>query len=536
MTRKYWLWLMTVFLIVFVSVPVAPMTRALQDDNCAGLPETRLADGALAKVISANSDKTPGAYFKPTPSRQGPVLRYIPEGSVVKITGEFQCSFEGERWWAVELADLKGWMTESSGLDYVLEPFEGDPPAPLPSTVIKVAACIQPNVQTEPLPTPSTETGGAFRAVFAGPDGSLNYSDNLGPARTVALFNPPPLSVDLSPDGTAALVVTYNGIYWVELLTGQTVLMADATTFGLAQESYPRRATWIPGTNQAAVEIEDTRDDVVSYPLWNLPLDGLTQPFQLDRGNQPRDGVRRNPQRTSAILISANDILLYPANINDEPPPLLEFVPRLGIGDARALLSPAISWAEKGDSFYTYIQKSDEAPPDDPVAGRLWHVTLEGEAENMGAPSGIEDGEYVIPSPDGKMLLIGLGSTWRIQNPSTGQVVRELPPLQYLFNWTPDSKGVVYTTREAKIAYMGIDGDSVSAYVPPAADNLYEIQWLPDGTTLFAVRGRDGKLSFSVQPTEKEPVFIGLVSTVNAFAGQYFAAAPGLGKVPEVCR
>ncbi|HRE48185.1 MAG TPA: hypothetical protein PLD47_10710 [Aggregatilineales bacterium] len=529
--------LMVISVLFWAMVGSNLPTRA-QNSDCDGLPESRLADGGMALVVGSNSPFIPGAYLKPDPAIQAPVLRYLPMGTVLTVSGEFTCTFEGGRWWQGQLGDLKGWIAESVGVDYVLEPFTGEVPTPLPSTILPLLRCIQPNVSPLPTAIPEGETvsGGTFRAIFAGADGSLSYSDNFGPPRIVAQFNPPPLSVDLAPDGTAALVTTYNGIYWVELLTGQMALMADATTFALEQDAYPRRVTWIPGTNIAGVEIEDIRDDEYSYPIFSLPLDGLTQPFRVDRGNQPRDGVRRNTQRTSVVLLSANDMVKYPATETDEPPALLEFVPKLGIGDIRAMLPPAISWATDGKGFYTYIPYAEETPPNDPIAGRLWFVPLIGQPQNMGVPPEISADDYVIPSPDGKMLLVGVGSRWRIQNPASGQVIQTLPPVQYLFNWTPDSKGIVYTTPDTRVAYLGINGDSRSDFVPPAADNLYEIQWLADGTVLYAVRGRDEQLSFSVQPPGKAPIFMGLVSTVTAFSAAYLPTAPGLGKVPKACQ
>lgn len=526
-------------LVLAAMLFVAGVETRAQEDPCTGLPETRLADGALARVIGQSMSDIPGLFLKPEASHIGPVLRYLPLGSVVSVSGEPQCTLDGERWWRVALETLSGWVVESSGEEYLLEPFspaEGEPPAPLPSTTIPLLFCVRPDLgAAQPTPTPDPEGAPVLRAVIGGADGTLQYSDNAGPTRIVAQFDPPPLSVDLSPDGSAALVITYNGLYWVDLLLGRTALLADSTTFGLLEGAWPRRAVWLPDGRSAAVEIEDTRDNTYSFPVWDIPVSGIGQPYRVDVGNVPRNSVRRNRDRTAAVMISANDIIRYPLNIGDESPALLEYVPPVGEGDARDLLVPAVSWTAEGDGFFTFIPVSDEAPPGDVVGGRLWYVPLEGEPEDRGELANIRPGDYVIPSPDGRTLLLGSGSSWRIQNPETGEVLLFLPPVQFLFDWTPDSQGVVFTTQEGRASYLGIDGSAFSRLAPRAADNLFEIQWLPDGTAAYVVRGVDGRFSFSLERPGEEPVFIGIISTINAFSAALFPASPGLATPPQAC-
>jgi hypothetical protein len=533
--RKFSRWAIPLLLVASLLPATTATPSHAQDDLCATLPPSQLTAGGFANVVGANSLKIPGAYLKPEASRKGPVLRYLPTGTVVSLEETTQCTADGDRWWRVKIGDLSGWMTESTGPSYVLEPAPDAGTPPFASTIAKRLDCIVPQLPSAETPAPAADGAGVFRVAYGGDDGGLYYSDNLGPTRVVAQFNPPPLSVDLSPDGSAALVVTYNGVYWVDLLSGQTVLLADGLTFGLAEESWPRRAQWLPSGTAASVEIEDTRDDIYSYPVWNLPIDGLTEPYQVDRGNQPINSVRRTPARDAMILLSANDILPYPRNFNDEPEPLLKFVPRIDIGDARALLPPAISWNSDGTGFYTFIPISESAPPDDAVGGHLWFVGLDGRLQDLGLLPNVDPAEYVIPAPDGEHILLGAGSGWRIQLPKTGEVVNDLPPLQYLFNWTPDSKGVVFTNRDASIGYLGTDGATESPFVPPAANNLFEIRWLPNGTTLYAVRGSDGRLSFSVQVAGQESVFVGIPASVYAFDGQLYSKAPGFGKAPQAC-
>jgi hypothetical protein len=244
----------SILVLAAMLFPAAVASRA-QEDPCTGLPETRLADGALARVIGQSMSDIPGLFLKPEASHIGPVLRYLPLGSVVSVSGEPQCTLDGERWWRVTLDTLRGWVVESSGEDYLLEPFdpaEGEPPAPLPSTTIPLLFCIRPDLGApQPTPTPDPEGAPVLRAVIGGADGTLQYSDNAGPTRIVAQFDPPPLSVDLSPDGSAALVITYNGLYWVDLLLGRTALLADSTTFGLL-DGRRRWRSRIPATTPTA--------------------------------------------------------------------------------------------------------------------------------------------------------------------------------------------------------------------------------------------------------------------------------------------
>jgi hypothetical protein len=523
-------------LALLMAVVFPAKTQAQDSDPCDGLPESRLETGGQASVVSSTWPDLPGLFLKPEPVRGGPVLRYLPLGTVVTIDDGPTCSLEGERWWQVTVGELKGWTTETSGQTYLLEAFEGEPQAPLSSTTLPLLYCIRPELGT-PAPTPTPDPAGApvVRAIIGSPDGTLQYSDNGGTPRVVAQFDPPLLSVDLSPDGTAALATNYNGIYWVDLLIGQVVLLADSTTFGLIEGAWPTRAMWLPGGRAATVEIVDSRDNTYNFPVWALPVGGIGEPFRVDIGNVPQNAVRRNPQRDAAIMISANEIIHYPANIADEPPALLEYVPRFDEGDARDLLTPAVSWAPDGEGYYTYIPVSDSAPPDDEVGGHLWFVPLEGEKEDLGELPNIGAADYVIPSPDGKSILVGSGSSWRIQSPETGEPLLILPPVQFLFDWTPDSKGVVYTTTEGRISYLGIDGTTTSALVPAAADNLFSINWLADGTTLFVARGADDQFSFSIQRPGQDALFIGLVNTIYAYDTGVFPTAPGLATPPQAC-
>jgi hypothetical protein len=510
---------------------------AQEADLCAGLPEARLADGALAKITSPSDPRFPGGYLKPRPARAGPVLRYLPVGTVLRIYDKPTCTAEGERWWQTQIDTLRGWMIETSGPEYFMEPFTGEPPAPLPTTIQPVLTCIRP-IAPDPNATPGAGGGTPgvplLRVAYGAADGGVGYTDNAGAVRVVAQFDPPPTSVDLSPDGSAAVVVNLNGLYWLDILTGRFIMVADAATFQLEENMTMRRAWWLPDGASVAVEVEDINNDITSYLVWTLPINGVGQPFNVTIGIQPRDSVRRTPDRRQVLLLSANDIGHYPRSYVDETPPLLEFVPRFDESDARALLPPAITWTPDGKGFYTYIPTSSEAPPDDPIQGRVWQVPFQGQPIPIGRPENVAQEDYVIPSPDGKYVLLGSGSKWRVQDSTLGEIVRELPPVRFLFDWTPDGKGVVYTGTDGKSAYLGLDGETASPYVP-AADNLFNITWLPDGTTAYVAQGADGKFSLSIKPPAKDPVFVGLASTIYSYSAALLPASPGLPRAPEPC-
>lgn len=121
-----------------VCFAVAERTIA-QVDTCLGLPESRLTAGGLARVVGRSSIKegAPGGVaLKTGPNRDGLVLRYIAPGSILNIDDNSQpsCTVDGDRWWAARFGDLKGFVVETVGQNYVLEPFGGAPPTPAPSS------------------------------------------------------------------------------------------------------------------------------------------------------------------------------------------------------------------------------------------------------------------------------------------------------------------------------------------------------------------------------------------------------------------
>jgi hypothetical protein len=342
------------------------------------------------------------------------------------------------------------------------------------------------------------------------------------------------LNVDLSPNGAEILVTNYNGVYWVDVLTGQTVLVADSSTIGLTEDAWPNRVFWLPDGRQAAIEVQDVADQIHTFPIWSLSLDGSQAPFRADLGEQPENSIRRSPLRNAALLLTANSISRFPKSMNDDPPAYLEFVPLTDEGDARDIFRPATTWNADNTGFYTYIPKSEFAPPEDPVGGHLWYIPLEGEPKDLGTPSNIGDGEYVIPSPNGEALLLGRSDRWRIQAPESGSILQTLPPIDSLFDWTPDGKGVVFTSKDRKPQYLGLDGSTTSDYVP-VADNLFEIRWLPDGSVLYVVQGKDLRYTFTVKPPGKEANFMGIIPTPYAWSAAIYPGTPGLGKAPESC-
>jgi hypothetical protein len=515
------------------------VAQAAQVDLCLGLPASRLQAGSVARVVGNSrlkEEAPPGAYLKSNAARGGLVLRYLAQGTLLRILPDSQplCTIDGDRWWAVEVDGQRGYVTESAGQEYVLEPYTGAPPTPMPSDFTTVLTCVRPYLDPPP-PTPTAVPDSApfFRAVFGSDDGTLQYADQGGFPRPITRFDYPPLSVDLSPDGTAALVLTYNGVYWVEIPTGKVAYFADPTRFALTEDMWFVRAQWTPQGDSAAVELVDSRDNIYTFPVWNVSLTGQGAPFQVDTGREPLFSVRRSPDRSLMIVLSASDIIPYPRNFVDEPPPLLEFVPAGPEGDGRSILTASITWTADSSGFYAYTPKSEDAPPDDPFGGRLFFVPRAGTPQDFGALQNIPSNAEVIPAPNGLWLLVRAGATWRIQN-REGEVQQTLPPESTLFGWTPDSAGVAFRTADGKAGFLGVEGETESPYVP-MVDNLFTLAWLPDGTALYTVRGADGKLTLSARPLNGEPFYIGIVAGEFAYSAATFNAPPGLARPPRPC-
>lgn len=530
---------LSVTLVSLMILSLFSVAQAAQVDLCLGLPESRLEAGALARVIGNSrlkEEAPPGAYLKSNAARGGFVLRYLAQGTLLRILPDSQplCTIDGDRWWAAEVNGQRGYVVESVGQEYVLEPYAGDPPPAEPSELFSVLTCVRPYLDAPPpTPTAAPDAKPYFRVVFGSDDGTLQYADQGGFPRLIARFDYPPLSVDLSPDGSAALVLTYNGVYWVDVLTGQVAYFADPTRFELSEAMWFVRAQWTPQGDAAAVELVDSRDDVYTFPIWNVSLTGQGAPFQVDTGKEPLFSVRRSPDRSLMVILSASDIIPYPKTFVDEPPPLLEFVPVGGEGDARSIVPASITWLPDSSGFYAYTPKAEDAPPDDPFGGRLFFVPRNGTPQDFGALENIPPDAEVIPAPNGLWLLVRAGKTWRIQG-RDGEVAQTLPEESAPFGWTPDSAGVAFRTTEGKAAFLGVAGETESPYVP-MVENLFTLTWLPDGTALYTVRGIDGKLTLNGQPLNAQPFYIGIVANEFAYSAATFNAAPSLARPPRPC-
>ncbi len=517
--------------ILIVLMGAAAQTQA-QSEECSRALAPHLKKGDQVQVTKPSSKEIPAAFLKVEAGRAAPVLRYLPVGTVVEVVDGPTCGDDRGYWWQVQLGELTGWMAEVSDKAYALEPATGPAPTPLPSTVTQVVSCIQPIPQA--LDNPPTKEPPVLRTVFSTLEGELKVSDNGRVGRTLASFNPPPLSVDLSPDGTAALVVTYNGVYWVDTAKGATVLVADATNLGLAEGAWPSYVKWLPDSRRAALEIVDRRSDVDDYSVWSVALDGSQPPLRIDAGAQRADGIKRSPSGKQVIVISTNDMTRFPQQINETMEPLIVFVPRGSDSDPNGFVRPAIAWKPDDQGFYTYIPVS-EVSPDDPAGGRLWYAPVVGEPENLGPIRNVRQTDYVIPSPTGEAVLSGPRPAWVMRNVKSGAILQSLPPGALPFDWTPDGKGVVFMDRTGAAKYLGIDGSDAYEFMPTDAVGLFDIKWLPDGTVFYVIRGKDGKLSFKVRRPGDEDKFLGIISTVSAYSG-WLVPAEGTAKVPEPCK
>src|SRR5579871_2271752 len=96
--------------------------RAQQAGACPKALTPRLKNGIQAKIVTASSPDIPYAFLKGQPDHVGPVLRYLPIGTVVNVVDGPACGSDGSNWWTVTLGNLKGLLAESNGRAYALEP------------------------------------------------------------------------------------------------------------------------------------------------------------------------------------------------------------------------------------------------------------------------------------------------------------------------------------------------------------------------------------------------------------------------------
>jgi hypothetical protein len=337
----------------------------------------------------------------------------------------------------------------------------------------------------------------------------------------------------MAPNGSAVLVANYNGVYWVDSVTGNTVLIYDAATLNLQEGSWPSNVTWLGDSRGAAVEITTLVENLPTFTLWSIATDGSHQPFQVDTGSLGRFSVRRSPLGNAAVILSSNEFDRFPRDFQDASDPLLEYVPKASDTDPNGFVIPAITWKADGSGFYTFIPVSESSGPDDKTGGHLWCIEMDGTKKDYGKLPKIKATDYVIPAGDGVAMLVGRGSTWTIQNVKSGAIIQTLPSVQNLFTWTPDSKGIIYTDRAGAAKYLGTDGSTKSAYLPQVND-LYEVDWLSDGTIAYVVRGKDGKYNLSIKRSGQDAQPLGVTPSVIGFGGWALDEA-GLALAPAQC-
>ncbi len=556
---KRWI-IVACLLFISFTLAVAPI-YALQaptptpGPDCSKAPVSKLTPNSKALIVSPTDKKFayPSAFLKVNADSVSPVLRYLPLGTVVDVVEAPKCGDGNANWVKVKLANLTGYIAETSGKDYVMTPYAGaNAPAPLASTSMDTMVCIaarktpEPTplgtasateaATQEPSPTPTIDPSKAVtRVIYAAADGTLSISDNGGPGHAITRFDPAPLNIDLSPDGTAAFVVNYNGLYWVDVLTGKTLLIADAQKLAVGQGGWIDKAAWLPNGSAGVIEITQIQNTVVSYAMQQVPLDGSFPPFGIDAGAQWTNGIQRSASGQQIVRLSTNDISRYPKTSSQDAEDLLQYVPKMSEGDNSLPTLPTLSWDPDEKGFYTYIPISDQAPEQDSVGGHVWYVPMQGPAQDLGKPPKLVPADYVIPSGDGKTILVLHQTVWTIRDSQTGDIVQTLPPVNAMFNWTPDYKGVVFRNQKLETVYLGVDGATSSPLVP-AANSLADIKWLPNGTILYTAIGKDKKLSFSVKQPDKDPVFLGLVSTVDAYTARTLPGTPGAASAPLACK
>jgi hypothetical protein len=313
------------------------------------------------------------------------------------------------------------------------------------------------------------------------------------------------------------------------------LLVADSTRLALAEGSWIDAVKWLPDGTSAAVEITERTNGMVSYAVWNVPIDGSFPPYRVDSGAQPYGGLVRSPNFKRVLLLGINEISTFPRAANENLYPLLDYVPRIPEGENTLPVMPILSWDAQEMGFFTYIPISDEAPPDDNVGGHLWYVAMDGSGLDLGKTPKLAVTDFVISSGDGKALLVFHTGAWTIRDAKTGAIVQTVPPSQLVFGWTPDNKGVLYRDTTGAAKYLGIDGSTDSPYAPNLT-NLFDIKWLADGSSLYVARGKDNKLSFSLKQQGKDPAFLGIVSTVDSYKARILYGKISTAVAPEKCK
>ena len=516
-----------------------------QQNNCSKAPAPRIKATGFAKVVQVPNKDFMGDLLKARPDEVSPVVRYLPVGTVVNVQEGPQCGADGNNYYKVALGNLTGYLAESYGRSYVLEPAAAAGPDPLPSTVATVLECIGLN-PAMPLEASTPDTAATppaepaldqmvRRIIFGTLNGELMVSDNpVLPPRSVAKFNPLPLSVDLSPDGAAALVVTFNGLYWVDLGTGNLLLIADAQKMGLREGSWINSAKWLPDGRGAAVETVEVQNGVTSYAMWSVPIDGSFPPFRVDAGAQWLGGIQRSPSGSQMVVLSTNDISLFPKTASEDTKSLIVYVPRLSEGESSIPTLPTLSWTADEKGFYTYLPISAEAPDNDPWGGHIWYVGMDTKLLDYGKPPKLNPIDYAIVSNTGEYFVVGRGANWTIRRTKDGSVVETLPPIGILFGWTPDGKGIIYRSPQSDVGYLGVDGSTDSPMVPILKD-MYDIKWMADGTALYAAQGKDKKLSLSVRQPGKDTNFLGIAASANTYHGRMLPKLPEKAIAPQPC-
>lgn len=509
--------------------PTSTPFGTIPEQVCPDAPLLKLRPGLTAQIVALADETLPGAPLLTDPDLTSFIKRYLPLKATASVVSPPQC-VEGQQMWFVQVAPgLNGWLAETSGDRVLLEPFSGEPPPLTATTALQPLNCVRIGESTPPVP------GSALtRIAYAGADGTLYVADNGGAGRPLAQFDFPPTSVALSPDGAAVAVTNQNGLYWIPVEAGDPLLLTDGAPLDMRGRARVLRAYWLPGGRALALEVQDTNGESPVYQIWSFPGDGSAT-FRVDIGAQPPNSVRLSPPGNRMIVIAANDISPFPANISDDANPLLEFVPVNEDDSADAIYVPAITWSADGLGFYTYIPAGPLTPPDDPIARHLIYVPLEGKYKDLGIPGNVVPGEYVIPSPDGKTLLLGFAASWRIQAADTGRVLVQIPQLQFLFDWTPDGKGTVFTYPNGIAGYYGLDAATTSPYVPAQVTGLYGIRWLNDGTILFLTRDENGKLFLNAQLPGKDKLELGELSALDAYSAAILPGAPAPVVVPQPC-
>lgn len=124
------------------STPPTQTPRPPNDTSCSNAPTQTVSSGQQVQVTSAGA----GLRLREQANTAARVLRTIPSGRTLNVSGGFQCA-NGYRWWQVNYSGVTGWVADGYRNDHWIEPISTastpQPQQPSSSGCQPTSGCIQ---------------------------------------------------------------------------------------------------------------------------------------------------------------------------------------------------------------------------------------------------------------------------------------------------------------------------------------------------------------------------------------------------------